>query len=541
MDKKKALLNVGVSIVFKVLVLVANILSRRFLIQYIGEEILGLNDLYLSIINVLSVAELGIGTAISFSMYRPIVEGDNAKVAALYRLYTKLYLIVGGIILVGGCAVMPALPYLAKGHETAGVNLYLTYGLMLISVVMSYVYSAQTSLINAYKNDYITTTITSVGSLLLRAIQIVVTIWLKSFEAYLACRIFTTGLQWLVTAIIVKVKYGGVIKLKAKLDAESKKEVTKSIKAMFMHKIGGVLVNSADSLIISAFIGVVILGKYSNYTTIMTSMVGFISMAFTPLTSVMGHMCVEEDSATAQRYFRFFHTINFILGTVFFLGYYAVIDNLISILFGADLELSRAVVFVVTINYFVSFMRQATLLFKDATGTFYYDRWKPLCEGVCNVVLSIIFVLVFPEDFKVVGVIVATIITNILICHVVEPYVLYKHAFHASPKRYYIRNYICIAAFAAVLFATHFCMVDIDSKWLQFVANGFIAVGIALVPCLVAILLNKDFIHYFKQFKDRRKARANTEAPEVGETLEKSEAVTVEEVNVVEMDGEQSE
>ncbi len=119
MDKKKALLNVGVSIVFKVLVLVANILSRRFLIQYIGEEILGLNDLYLSIINVLSVAELGIGTAISFSMYRPIVEGDNAKVAALYRLYTKLYLIVGGIILVGGCAVMPALPYLAKGRIRA--------------------------------------------------------------------------------------------------------------------------------------------------------------------------------------------------------------------------------------------------------------------------------------------------------------------------------------------------------------------------------------------------------------------------------------
>lgn len=541
MDKKRALLNVGVSITFKMLVLVANILARRFLIQYLGNSVNGLNSLYVSIIDVLSVAELGIGSAITFSMYRPIVEGDRAKVAALYKLYRKLYLIVGGIILAVGCAVMPLLPFLAKGHEAADVNLYLTFGLMLISVVMSYAYSAKTSLINAHKNDYITTTINSAGTLLMHGLQIAVTIWLKSFEAYLACRIITTSLQWVVTAIIVKVKYGGLTKLKAELDAETKTEVTKNIRAMFMHKIGGVLVNSADSLIISAFISSIVLGYYTNYTVIVSAMIGFISMTFTPLTSVLGHMCVEEDSATAQRYFRFFHTVNFILGTVFFLGYYAVIDNVVSILFGPDLELNKAISFVITMNYFISFMRQATLVFKDATGTFYYDRWKPLCEGACNVVLSIIFVLVFPEDFKVVGVIVATIITNILICHIVEPYVLYKHAFKASPKRYYIRNYICIAAFAAVLVTTHFCMVDIDSNWLQFLANGFIAVGIAVVPCLVAILLNKDFIHYFRHFKERRKAKLDTEAPAESETPEVSEEVTVEEVNVIEEGGEQTE
>lgn len=533
MDKKKAALNVGVSILFNLLVLVTNILTRRLLIQYLGEKFLGLNDLYLSIISVLSVAELGIGAAISFSMYKPIVEGDSAKVAALYRLFTKMYLVVGAIILAGGCAVMPALPYLAKGYDTAGENLYLTFGLMVISVVLSYVYSAKTSLINAYKNNYITTTIDSCGTIFMRCLQIGVTVLLKSFVAYLCCRIITVVLQWIVTEVISRVKYGKVIKIKSKLDSETKTEVTKNVKAMFMHKIGNVLVKSADSLIISAFIGVAILGKYSNYTTIMTSMVSFISLAFNPLTSVLGHMCAEEGNVNAIRYFRFFYTLNFILGVIFFLGYYAVIDNVIYMLLGSNLELSRAVAFVISFNSFVQFMRKAVLLFRDATGTFYYDRWKPLAEGLCNIVLSIVFVLVFPDELKVVGVIVATIITNLLICHIIEPYVLYKHFFKARVGKYYIRNFISILVFAAVLYLTNYCMVDVGSHLVQFILNGFIAVGIGLVVCAVAVLTNRDFRYYFKHFKERRKRKCEAlpppeevgtvEAPEAVDALEKSE------------------
>ena len=109
---------------------------------------------------------------------------------------------------------------------------------------------------------------------------------------------------------------------------------------------------------------------------------------------------------------------------------------MVAILFGDNLELSNSVVLVIVINYFVQFMRQSTLLFRDATGTFYNDRWKPLFEGILNVILSVIFVKLFGlsggDELGVVGVIVATIITNLTICHIVEPLVLYKHAFETS-------------------------------------------------------------------------------------------------------------
>lgn len=507
MDKKKGLINVSVSIAFKIVILVANILVRRFLIKYIGNEFNGLNSLYISILDFLSVAELGVGSAITFCMYKPIVEGDSNRVSALYGLFTKLYLIIGGIILIVGCAIMPALPYLAKDYQSIDISLYLTFGLMLISVVISYVFSSKTSLINAYKNNFITTTVSSTGQLIQCGLQIVVLICVHSFVWFLICRIIAMVLQWAATEIIVRVKHSEIINNKQKIDVDTKREVVKNIKAMFMHKIGGVLVNTADSLIISAFIGIVVLGKYSNYSTIAIALSGVMTLCFTPLTSVIGHMFVEEDKEQARKYLNFFHSFNFILGLVFFLGYYAVIDNLVSILFSDGLELSKSISFVITLNYFIQFMRQSVGLFKDATGTFYNDRWKPLFEGVLNIVLSIVFVLVFPKEYNVVGVIVATIITNLFICHIVEPHVLYKYAFGESAKNYYIRNYSYIVIFSIALVVMHLCNITNGNQWVELFANGGVSIAISLPISLMVILFNKDFRHYMKKVISRSGGR----------------------------------
>ena len=159
MDKKKALLNVIVSIVFKVLLLVSGIIVRRFLIEYVGNEANGLNSLFISIIGFLSVAELGVGVAITYCMYKPIVENNKDKISALYHLFNKLYLIIGIIILLCGCIIMPFLRFLAADYNDLDINIYLTFGLVLVSVIISYIFSSKTSLINAYKNNYITTTI----------------------------------------------------------------------------------------------------------------------------------------------------------------------------------------------------------------------------------------------------------------------------------------------------------------------------------------------------------------------------------------------
>ena len=489
MDKRKSILNVSVSIGFKLITLVAVILVKRFLIRYCGNDINGLNALYTSIIGTLSIAELGVGSAITFCMYKPIVEQDLNTVSALYHLFRRLYLIIGGVILACGVLLSPYITYFAKDYAELKVDFQLTFLLMLISVVVTYCFAAKTSLINAYKNNYITTAISSGGILLQYALQIVVLLLTGSFVWYLVCRIVAVLLQWLITELVAHRKHDSILQNRQALSAPVKKEVVKNIKAMFMHKIGAVFVNAMDGVVISAFVGVVSLGMYSNYTMILTSMTEIIKLVFTSLTSVVGHLFVEENKETSQKYCERFHLLNFVLGCVFFLGYYGIVENLVALLFAEEVIVTKTIAFVMTLNGFVQFMRQSVLMFRGATGTFYHDRWKPLFEGLTNLVLSLLLV----QWIGVVGVLLSTLITSLLICHVIEPYVLYKHAFQASPKKFYIKNYGMIGIFAFMLLLLHYCMQALDNRWAELLVNGFISVGISLTVCALVFACNRDF------------------------------------------------
>ena len=499
MDKRKSILNVAVSVGTKLLAMVMVIVVRRFLIQYCGNEVNGLNALYLSIIGFVSVAELGIGSAITFSMYKPIVENDMAKVSALYGLFKRLYWIIGSVILGCGLILAPFLHVFAKDYTQLDVNLSYTFILMLISVVMTYVFGAKMALFNAHKNNYVTTAITQGGLLIQYMLQIVALITFGTFEAYLICRIVSCLVQWLVTEFLVNKQYRTIVTTKQVLDGETRREVTKNIKAMFMHNIGYVLVNTLDSVVIATFVGVVVLGEYSNYTTILASITGMLKLVFSSLTSILGHMYVKEDKKVAREYAEAFYFLNFVIGTVFFLGYYAIIDNLIAILFSESLVVAKSISFVITLNGFVQFMRTSTLSFRDATGTFYYDRWKPLVEGVFNVVFSILFV----RQFGVVGVIVATIGTNLLICHIVEPYVIYKFAFEESPKKYYIKNYLCIFVFVVSMMIIDRSLMNFESQWIELFANGTLSVLVSAVVCLVVFPVNKKAVRRLMKIKEK--------------------------------------
>jgi O-antigen/teichoic acid export membrane protein len=257
---------------------------------------------------------------------------------------------------------------------------------------------------------------------------------------------------------------------------------------MFMHKVGLLLCNTVDGTVISMFVGLAALGKYSNYTMILTSATSILTLVFSSLTSVIGHLCVEKDKATAARYCEAFHLLNFVIGAVFYLGYYAVSDDLVSILFSAELTVEREIVFVIAFNGFIQFLRNSVILFRDATGTFYHDRYKPLVEGVANIVLSVILVLVMGVS----GVIVATIITTLLICHTVEPHVLYKNAFGMSPRSYYIQNYLMIGLFFGMMVLYDLCSVNMQGEWMHLVVNGCISVGISLPVCAVVLLMRRE-------------------------------------------------
>lgn len=495
MDKKKSLLNVIFGILFKFLVLFSMLFARRILIKEVGNEANGVISLFTSVIGFLAVAELGVGVAITFCMYKPIIDGDTLKVAALYNLFKKLYLIIGSVIFVVGLIITPFIKLMATDYSL-DYNIYLLFIIQLISVVITYLYSANISLINAYKNNYITTIINSSCQILKSFLQILLLITTHSLYLYLLSGIVVECLQTIILMLIVKKRYSDiVINNKEKIDEETKKEVTKNIKAMFMHKIGGVIVNTIDSMVISIVLGVVVLGYYSNYITVVTALIGIINLIFSQLTSVVGHAFYQKDDKTYRKYFILFYLLNYFVGTFSFICFFACVSPFINIVFGENLLLSDSVLFVITFNYFIQFMEQAVRLFKDSSGLFYQDRYKCIFESVVNLILSILFVY----WIGVVGVIVATIITNLLICHTVEPYVLYKYAFHQKPYKYYMINYIFIGIFIGLTFTYFYIFKYVANNYFtQFIVNGLVA-SLFSIPSFLMLLF------YYHKTYDMRK------------------------------------
>jgi len=500
LDKRKGILNVAVSILFKIILLAGSIIVRRLLIERLGNGINGINSLYVSIIGLLSVAELGVGGAITYCMYKPIVEGNTKRVAALFNYFKRAYFIIGIVIFLLGVLIMPALPFLAEGHNIYTSELYSSYIILLISVCASYMFGAKLSLINAHKNNYITTSLLSVGVILQYILQALVLIFTPSFDGYLLCAFVSIAVQWVGTELITRILYGDIVIDKgARLTKEEKREVKRNSSAMLMHKIGGTMVNTLDSIIISAFLGVELLGRYSNYSSIVTNATAVLSLLFTPLISIIGHTFVTDRKMVVKRYDQLY-LLNFTIGVFFYLGFYAVSDSLIELLFGEGLELLRPVVFVMTVNYFIQFMRQTTLVFRDATGIFYKDRWKPIVEGSVNAVLSVLMVILFKnvygEEMATTGVIFATVVTNLSVCHIIEPYVLFKYAFDNSPRSHYFKSYIGIGVFTVALYYMDRLLYSDKNAIMEFLLNGAISLGFSALT--VAVVFIPKIITYIK-------------------------------------------
>lgn len=503
MDRKRSVLNVASAIISKLVLLVAAFLVRRLLISHLGNYVNGLNSLYSSIIGILGVAELGIGRAIAYSMYKPVLEKDENQVSALYYLYKRLYFKIGCAVLGLGIAVMPFLNLMIKDYKQISVSVYGTFFLTLVSVVLSYLYSANISLIEAYKDNYITTGILTISSLIRYFLQIIAILLWESYPIFIICQIITTLLTWLLCEAEVRRKHNGIISHYCEADKATKAEITKNAKAMFMHKVGSILVSTVDNVIISTFIGVTVLGTYSNYSFIAGALAVSGALFFTPLTSVVGHLCAGNDREKMREYFNYFFCMNYIIGVIVFLGYYAVIDYVIRVCFGNGLDVSRAIAFVITLNQFVSFMRNTALLFRNASGAFYYDRWKPVAEGLCNLALSLVFVFVFPEELRIVGVIVATIITTLLICDIVDPFVVFKHVFQVPIRPFYFRYYAYVGVFILALVAmTGFVREYRDAAW-GIVINGGVALVVASAALVIVAVIDREFCHSVREIWSR--------------------------------------
>lgn len=445
---KNATRNIVFGALLKIYQILVPFLMRTAMIYFMGIQYLGLNSLFTSILQVLNLAELGVGSAMVYSMYKPIAENDGKTICALMKLYKLYYRIIGAVIAVVGIILTPFVPYLIKSDLPPDLNVYVLYILNLAATVVSYwLFAYKNSILQAHQRVDVTSKVTLITNTIQYALQLLVIIIVKNYYVYVIIALASQAMTNIVTAIAADKMYPDY-RPAGDMDKEELKDINRRIKDLFTSKLGAVIVNSADTVIISAFLGLTVLAVYQNYYFILTSVIGFVTIIFNACTAGIGNSIVVE---TKEKNFndlkKFTFLISWIAGfcVTCFLCLYQPFMKLWA---GEKLMLGFAAVVCFCVYYFIYEINQLLNTYKDAAGIWHEDRFRPLVTACANLVMNLIMV----NFWGIYGVLLSTVLSTLLIG---MPWLL-KNLFTVlfSRKQFpeYITKlfkYICISAFGA--------------------------------------------------------------------------------------------
>jgi len=479
-----SLKNTSVAMASKIIAIFIGFVGRVVFTHTLSENYVGINGLFSDIINVLSLTELGAGTAITYALYRPIAEKDIQKQQSLMRFYRNFYRLTALIVLTIGLCILPFMDILIKEeHDIPYITLI--YLLYLANSVLSYLFIYKRTLIDAHQLSYITTLYQTAFMLLQYVLQITVLITTKNFILYLLILVICTiGNNFAISAKANKLYPYLKEKNPQPLPPADRSAIFRNIRAMLMHKIGSISVNNTDNLILSSMVGILSVGCYSNYYLIIGSVRQILTQVSLGITASVGNLAVTEDKQHVKSIFE----------TAFFIGYwlygfaaiclFELSNPFVEISFGRKFLFSRDIVLILCLNFFFTGIRQAALVFRDSLGLFWYDRYKAIVEAVLNLLISIFLA----RQFGTLGVFLGTLISMTVTSLWVEPYVLYRHFLEESflPYLWKLFFYTAVVLFAGVATET-VCRVFSGSAWMLFWKRLPICL---LVPNILFLLCN---------------------------------------------------
>ena len=425
--------------------------TRTVFIYFFVEEFLGLNSLFSNILTLLSLAELGFGNAIIFSMYKPIAEGDDEKVRQLLALYKKFYRIVGTLILLVGASITPFITYIIKDAPNIPINIYVVYLIFLSNTVCSYFLSFRRSLLITNQRQDIESKVGTIAVVSLNFFQILSLILFKNYYLYIILTVLFTFFENLAIFFITNKLYPQFIKNpESKLPKEEQKIITKNIFALFFHKLEYVLVCGTDNIIISAFFGASILGIYSNYALIISYIGALINFFIVAIRGSLGnYISLKKPSETLN----LFKNLNF--GFMWFVSWCSIclmclFQPFVNLWLDATYLLPTGIVLLLVVSFYLNHSKYLMNTTKECAGIFWEDRYKALFTAITNIIVS----LILCQYIGLAGVIWGTIISH-LIPIFVEPYFVHKIYFKTKPTTYYLTYILYFITVAVLGFVTY--------------------------------------------------------------------------------------
>ena len=492
MDKlKNTKRNIIYGSINKIIMLLCPFIIRSIIIKKLGMDYVGLGSLFTSILQVLSLAELGFGSAIVYSMYKPIAEEDNKTLSALIYFYRRIYRIIGSIILVAGIAVMPLLKYIISGKYPADINIYILYLIYLVNTVASYfMYAYKQSILMAYQRNDVDSNISSIVNMVMYGLQIAALLLTRNYYTYIIFMPVATMAINVYRNYMVNKMYPH-IGCEGEISRDVKKDMYKRVFGLMLTKVCQVCRNSFDSIVISAFLGLTILGRYQNYYYVISTLIGFLSIISNSIVAGIGNNIVTKSvEENYKQYNVFTCAYNWLASwcTVCLLCLYQPFMN---IWIGKKNMFPFVLVILMCIYFYSMKAGDPAAIYKAATGIYWEDRARPVVESIANLGLNIILV----KTFGVYGVVVSTIISIVFINIPWSMHVVFKIYFERKPFRNYmimLINFVKLCITGAI---TYFLctLINLDNVYISFILRVIICIVVPNVIIIVLNFKNEDF------------------------------------------------
>jgi O-antigen/teichoic acid export membrane protein len=460
----------------QIVTIIFSFVVRTFLIKYLGEEYLGINGLFTSIISMLSLVELGIGTAIIYDLYKPLALKNSHKVLLLMNMYKLAYRLVSGAIFIIGLCILPFMKIIVK-DDISSINIYVIFIIYMLQSVSSYLFFAyKSSLIRADQKEYIISKITLIFTIVFSLIQVILLVLFRNFTLYVLVIVASNILQNIIIAREADKLFPYINnKTDDKLTENEKRNIYKNCYATFIYKVNGVVLNATDNILLSTYIGLSTVGLYSNYVLISTAIKNILRMFSNSISASIGNLDVTE---TNERKKYIFECINFITFWIFgsaTVGFFVLVNKFIILWIGSEYIFSNSIVLLISIDLLMFGMMKTTSVFRTSMGLFVQGKYRPLFGIIINLFISIYLV----KFIDIAGVVLGTIVANILTYIWYDPLIIYKHAFKCSVRFYYFKTlkYICMIILSSGV-SFYICSLFNFINIITFFLQGIICIGI---------------------------------------------------------------
>jgi O-antigen/teichoic acid export membrane protein len=436
-----AMKNMKYSMFFYAIFLVLQFVSRKLFLDNLGDEFMGLSGTLRSFLSFLNLAELGIGTAVGFSLYKPIFNKEHGRINELISLFGHLYKKIGLFVLIAGLILSAFFPFIFDTLTAPLSIVYYTYYTFLFGMCLNFFFNYHIILLQADQKDYVITSTSQFINLIKIIIQCIIVFYYQSIYGWITLEL----LNYLINSYLLRKKVKQIypwLSINQKTTnsiLKTNPEIIKKVKQISFHKLGAFVSGSTDQILIFAFISIESVAFFGNYSLVFSRLLQLINTAFSGTAAGIGNLVAENNKENINKVFWEMMALRFYLGGIALIVLYFVTEPFISVWLGDKYLLSKYVLLLFLLNMFIKQIRIPVDHFKDAYGL-YQDVWAPVVQSIINLGTSLILL----QYFKLAGILMGTTIAFSIVILIWRPYFLYKHGFKTNLWDYWKRFLILV-------------------------------------------------------------------------------------------------